>query len=83
MASKPGGEHDDVEVVVALRGPDARGSDLLDPAAMQVDQVHVVEVEGLVVVGVQDRPLAPDRQVPRREAVGRLGIVDTRRIISR
>src|SRR5215212_10241216 len=60
-----GGEDDDVELVVTLGGPNPSRRDLLDPAAAQVHERHVVLVERLVVVGVEDWPFASDGEIAR------------------
>ena len=64
-AVEAGGEYDDVERILgtALRSDSLRG-DALDRICADIDQVDVVAVEGLEIVGVD------------RRSLGRVGMVD-------
>ena len=66
----------DVDLVVALLGADPGGRDRLDRALAQVDERHVVAVEGFVVVDAEHEPLAADRVAARRQRLRDLGVVD-------
>ena len=70
-----GGVDDDVELVLAGRRADAGRGDRLDRRLAQVDEVHVLLVEGGPVAGVDAEPLAADDLVGR-ELPGDVGVLD-------
>ena len=61
------GEHDDVELVVGGRRPDAGGRDLVDGRLEEVDERDVRTVVGVEVVGIDERTLRGKRMVGRAE----------------
>ncbi len=67
--------HDRVELERLVRGVDAGLGDRGDRVLAQVDQAHVGEVVGLVVVAVQAGPLGADVVVRRTQRLGDLGVV--------
>ena len=71
-----GGEDDDVELEVLLGRSYARGCDLLNGRAPQVDEMDVVAVVGLEVVGVEQGPLGAEGVVVGEELAAGLGVVD-------
>ena len=56
-------------------GADAGRGDLLDRVLAQIDEGHVVAVEGLEVARVQHGTLASERVAARRERLGDIGIL--------
>ena len=75
---EPRGIDDGVELEGARLRVDARLGDRADRILAQVDQAHVRKVEGLVVVGVDARPLGAVEVVLRAERFRRLGIAHDR-----
>src|SRR5690606_21981768 len=71
-----GGEHDGVDVEVAVGRFYAGRGDASDPAVGDVDERDVVAIERLVVVGVYRWTLGPVRVAGRAEHLGDDRIVD-------
>ena len=71
-----GGVDDDVELVVALGGAQARLGDPLDRRLADIDEVHVVAVVGLEVVGLERHALHAEAVIPRDQLLRDLGILD-------
>ena len=71
-----GGEHKDVELVLAVLGTHPGRGDLLNRRLLDVDELDVVAVEHFVVAGLQRHPLGAERVVAGGELLGGHGVVD-------
>jgi hypothetical protein len=69
-----GREHDRIDCVFLILGPNASRRDRLDRLAADVDQGDIWAVIGLPVAGIDAEPLAAD-DVARREHLSDLRIV--------